>query len=216
MQLWIEQNQWLMKLKLLITEKVEYTAEIEDTSLKKKKFWKRYSWGFLCFKHNQKEGENIVYVLINTGLVLKNCPANAADVRDTGPILGLGISPEEGNGNPLQHSCLENPMDRGAWRAKVHRVIKTGHNRSNLIQHIKSHNSIWLPFLHKWSKIHWNLVFRWLKIRNIYAINFKQLRTQISFFLRDATIYTLYIIDKKGKRRSLITFNKHRLFIKIF
>ena len=73
--------------------------------------------------HNQKEGENIVYLLINTGLVLKNCPANAGDVRDTGSIPGLGRSPEEGNGNPLQHSCLENPMDRGVWRAKVHRVI---------------------------------------------------------------------------------------------
>ena len=130
-----------MKLKLLITEKVEYTAEIEDTSLKKK-ILKEIFLRIFVLLHNQKEGENIVYVLINTGLVLKNCPANAADVRDTGPILGLGISPEEGNGNPLEHSCLENPMDRGAWRAKVHRVIKTGHNRSNLIQHIKSHNSI--------------------------------------------------------------------------
>ena len=39
--------------------------------------------------------------------------------------LGLGISPGEGNGNPLQHSCLENPMDRGAWRAAVHGVTKS-------------------------------------------------------------------------------------------
>ena len=81
--------------------------------------------------HNQKEGENIVYLLRTTGLVLKNCPANAGDVRDTGSIPGLGRSPEEGNGNPLQHSCLENPMDRGVWRAKVHRVI---HNWPQLKQ----------------------------------------------------------------------------------
>ena len=47
-------------------------------------------------------------------LVVKNLPANA-DVRDTGSIRGLGRSPGEGNGNTLQYSCLENPMDRGAW-----------------------------------------------------------------------------------------------------
>jgi len=57
-------------------------------------------------------------------LLVKNLPANAGDVRDTGSIPGLGRSPGEGNGNPLQHSCLENPMDRGAWWATVHRVAK--------------------------------------------------------------------------------------------
>ena len=50
-------------------------------------------------------------------LVVKNAPANAGDVRTTGLILSLGRSPGEGNGNPLQYSCPENPMDRGAWRA---------------------------------------------------------------------------------------------------
>ena len=50
-------------------------------------------------------------------LVIKNMPANAGDIRDTGLIPGLGISPRRGHGNPLQYSCLENPMDRGAWRA---------------------------------------------------------------------------------------------------
>ena len=48
------------------------------------------------------------------GSVVKNPPANAGDV---GLIPGLGRSPGEGNGNPLQYSCLENPMDRGAWQA---------------------------------------------------------------------------------------------------
>ena len=46
--------------------------------------------------------------------VVKSLLANAGDVRDVGLIRGLGRSPGEGNGNPLQHSCLENPMDRGA------------------------------------------------------------------------------------------------------
>ena len=47
-------------------------------------------------------------------LVVKNPPANAGDVRDVGSIPGWGRSPGEGHGNPLQYSCLENPMDRGA------------------------------------------------------------------------------------------------------
>jgi len=46
--------------------------------------------------------------------VVKNQLANAGDARDTGSILGLGRPPGVGNGNPLQYSCLENPMDRGA------------------------------------------------------------------------------------------------------
>ena len=52
-------------------------------------------------------------------LVVKNLPASARDVRDTGSIPRIGRSPGEGNGNPLQYSCLENPRDRGAWRATV-------------------------------------------------------------------------------------------------
>ena len=55
-------------------------------------------------------------------LVVKNPPANAGDVRDTGLILGAGRSPRGGHGNPLQYSCLENPTDRGAWRATVHEI----------------------------------------------------------------------------------------------
>ena len=57
-------------------------------------------------------------------LVVKNLPANAGDARDTSLIPGSGRSPGEGNGNSLQYSCLENPMDRGAWWATVHRVTK--------------------------------------------------------------------------------------------
>ena len=58
-------------------------------------------------------------------LVVKNPPASAEDVGDASSILGSGRSPGEGNGNPLQYSCLENPMDRGAWRATVHGVSKS-------------------------------------------------------------------------------------------
>ena len=58
-------------------------------------------------------------------LVVKNPPTNARDVRDTGSIPELGGSPGGGHDNPLQHSCLENPTDRGAWRATAHGVAKS-------------------------------------------------------------------------------------------
>ena len=58
-------------------------------------------------------------------LVVKKLPANAGDARDTGSIPGLGRTPEEGHGSPLQYSCLENPMDRGAWQAMIHSVAKS-------------------------------------------------------------------------------------------
>ena len=50
--------------------------------------------------------------------VVKNLPANAGDIRDMGLIPGLGRSLGEGHGNPLQYSCLENPMDKGVWQSK--------------------------------------------------------------------------------------------------
>ena len=55
----------------------------------------------------------------------KNPPANAGDVRNTGLIPGSGGYPGEGNGNPLQYSCVENPMDGGAWWATVRGVAKS-------------------------------------------------------------------------------------------
>ena len=55
----------------------------------------------------------------------KNPPANAGEIRDTGLIPGLGRSSGVGKGNPLQYSCLENSMDRGAQQATAHRVAKS-------------------------------------------------------------------------------------------
>ena len=57
--------------------------------------------------------------------MVKNLPANAVDVRDTGSLLGLGRSPGRGHGIPLQNSCLENPMDRGVWQVTVHGVAES-------------------------------------------------------------------------------------------
>ena len=71
-------------------------------------------------------------------LVVKNPPAKAGDVKGMGLISGLGRSPGEGNGNPLQYSCLENPRDRGAWRATVHRVAKSRTRLKQLSMHTHS------------------------------------------------------------------------------
>ena len=57
--------------------------------------------------------------------MVKNMPANAGDTGNKGSILGSGRSSGEGNSNPLQYSCLGNPMDRGAWWATVHGVMKS-------------------------------------------------------------------------------------------
>ena len=59
-------------------------------------------------------------------LVVKNPPANAGDIGEEGLIPESGRSPGGGNGNPLQYSYLENPMDKGAWQAAVHRVTQSG------------------------------------------------------------------------------------------
>ena len=69
--------------------------------------------------------------------------ASASNVGDLGLIPGSGRSPGEGNGNPLQYSCLDNPMDRGAWSATVHGAAKSQTRLSNFTlpytcQHIES------------------------------------------------------------------------------
>ena len=63
--------------------------------------------------------------------MVKNPPANAGDIRDAGSIPESGRSLGGGHGNPLQYSCLENPMDRGVWWATVHGVAKSQTGLSN-------------------------------------------------------------------------------------
>ena len=70
------------------------------------------------------------------GSVVKNLPANAGDIGDTGSIPGLGRSPGEGNGNLFQCSCLENSMDRRVRLATVHEVAKESDNSVTKQQHI--------------------------------------------------------------------------------
>ena len=68
--------------------------------------------------------------------MVKSPPANAGDLRDSVLVPGPGRSPGEGQGNPLQYSCLENPMDRGAWRATVHKIAKSWTQLKRLSTHI--------------------------------------------------------------------------------
>ena len=74
----------------------------------------------------------------------KESACNARDVRDVGLIPGSGRSPGGGHGNPLQYSCVENSMDRRAWRATVHRVAKS---------------RTWLKQLSSHTHMHWQLLF---------------------------------------------------------
>ena len=69
------------------------------------------------------------------GSVVKNPPSIAGDVRVVGVIHGSGRSPGEGNGNPLQYSCLENPMDRGAWQATVDGIAKESDTTEQMNTH---------------------------------------------------------------------------------
>ena len=68
-------------------------------------------------------------------LVVKNLPANAGDEREVNSIPGSGRSPGGGHGNPLQYSCLENPMGRGAWQATVHGVARSQTQLNQLSMH---------------------------------------------------------------------------------
>ena len=79
-------------------------------------------------------------------LVIKNPPANARDRRDLGSIPGLGSSPGGGPGNPLQYSCLEKSMDRGAWWAIIHRITQSQIQVKQLSTHacfIKGSKCLW-------------------------------------------------------------------------
>ena len=82
--------------------------------------------------------------------MVKNLPANARDVRDMGSIPGSGRSLGAGHGNPLQYSCPENPMDRGASTATVHRVT----NSQTQLQQLSTHMAHLFRICHILEKYH--------------------------------------------------------------
>ena len=71
-------------------------------------------------------------------LVVKNLPANAGDARNMGLIPGLGRSPGEGNGSPVEFPCLENPMDKGAWKSTIRGVTKSWSRLTDFTSHFLS------------------------------------------------------------------------------
>ena len=82
------------------------------------------SYGYTHVQNYQE----VLFIWASTSqslLVVKNPSANAGDTGDMGSIPGLGRSPRGGNGNLLQYSCKENPMDRGVWQATAHGITKS-------------------------------------------------------------------------------------------
>ena len=76
----------------------------------------------LSFSCSEQFGEELAF---QVALAAKILPATAGDAGDVGSIPGLGRSPGGGHGNPFQYACVGNPLDRGAWRATVHRVTES-------------------------------------------------------------------------------------------
>ena len=92
-------------------------------------------------------------------------PANAGDIRDTGSVLELGRSPGEGNDNPLQFSCLDNPMDRGAQWATVHEVAESQIRLKQLSMH--THCVVLYQRLYLYALIPKCLPISWLIIASV-------------------------------------------------
>ena len=81
---------------------------------------------------------NITFWASHVALIVKNLSASAREVKEAGLIPGSGRSPGGGHGNPLQYSCLEKPMDRGAWWATIHMVAQS--DTTEVIQHARMYN----------------------------------------------------------------------------
>ena len=90
-------------------------------------------------------------------LVVKNPPANAGDIRDMGLTPGSGNSPGRGHGNPLQHSYLENPTDRGAWQVQSTWLQRVGHNWNDLALKKACHKRLFSVFEKPLSQNSWTL-----------------------------------------------------------
>ena len=98
---------------------------------------------------NQFKGEKHNDMCFPGGTSGKNPPANTGDTGDVGSILGSGSSPGGGHGNPLHYSCLENPMDRGAWGVTAHGVAKFQTQLKRPRTHTCTHKKRNFPVLYR-------------------------------------------------------------------
>ena len=98
------------------------------------------------------------------GAVVKNQPASAGNARDVSLILGSGGSPGVGNGNPLQYSCLENSMDRGAWWITIHGVTKSRTRLTHIHTSTYQSVSFWVLELY----LHFELLLH-VNVYNLYT-----------------------------------------------
>ena len=128
---------------------------------------------------HQLEERNAIYIyscirlsrVSQVALVVKKLLVNEGDIRD----MGLGRCPGEGNGNPLQYSCLENPMDRGAWRATEYRVAMSQTRLKWLSRHTQTKQDF-LPAL-------WEVLGTQQWIKQMYYLPWGSLQSSESKFL---------------------------------
>ena len=134
------------------------------------------------------------------GLVVKNSPANAEDARDMDLIPESGRSPGRGNSNPFQYSCLENPMDRGAWQAIVHGSQRVRHEWAT--EHTHTLNNIYL-----WRQ--WNFrVFVYICVFTCLSLFSLFLKTRNRFF----SVTCLKLLLRDNFKRLLYMYLIHILF----
>ena len=136
-------------------------------------------------------------------VVVKNPLANVGDARDTCSIPGSGRSPGGANGNPLQFSCLEHPMDRGAWQATVHGVAKS---QTQLSEHAGRYKWVKVKFLKKRlnNLSAMNLIFKRQKLWDIVLCFLQSIVLQINASRKINTIMFL-----KDKNLKSLFFYKH-------
>ena len=144
-------------------------------------------------------------------LLVMNPPANAGHVRDAGSIRGWGRSPGGGHGNPLQYSFLENPMDRGAWQAIVHRVKKSWTQLKQFSTHAHLLQiffpSLWFIFSFSWLsfaeqkflflvKSSWWMISLIIETLVLHLKSHCHIQSHLNFILlstRSFTVCTLYL-----------------------
>ena len=141
--------------------------------------------------------------------MVKNLPANVGHAGDLSLVPGWGRSPRVGNGNSLQYSCLKNPMDRGAWWAIVHGVVKSQtrlstqhgtHTHICIIHVIKTIICILhMLYKHKHCIIYWNII----KLFSFYSCIYIELFPNIRAFLF-AVWYGSLMAESKEEQKSLL------------